>query len=346
MYLQHYGFKRFPFDITSDPDFLWTGEDHRNALELLREGVFQNRGFVVLTGEVGTGKTTLINTFRRLDDIATIIVTIPDPDMEVLDFFNFLAHEFGIENSFANIDEFVHLFKNFLLRAYATYKKVLVIIDEAQRLNSELLAEIAELAKIELAGRRLLKIFFVGQLEFNKILMQEGNKSILDEVVSAQRLNPLVESDIPRYIKHRLEAAGIKRGLFDPQAIQAIYRSTRGLPRSINVLCDQALLTGFLSKNSSIDKDIIHRSIDKIQLPSQHESEPVEDLPTSSELSNPVLYKPVKQIEPWAIIGLVCLILILIALCGFLVFNNPVVLATLRRAISVFIEMVTVFFPN
>ena len=123
MYLQHYGLERFPFDITSDPDFLWTGENHRQALELLREGVFENRGFVVLTGEVGTGKTTLINAFRRLDEIATIIVTIPDPDMEVLDFFNFLAHEFGIEESFANTEEFVHIFKSFLLRAYASYKR-------------------------------------------------------------------------------------------------------------------------------------------------------------------------------------------------------------------------------
>ena len=191
MYLQHFGLKRFPFDITSDPDFLWTGENHRQALSVLQEGVFENRGFVVLTGEIGTGKTTLINAFRRLDDIATIIVTIPDPDMEVLDFFHFLAHEFEVEGSFQTPEEFVQTFKSFLLRAYASYRKVLIIIDEAQRLNNVLLAEISKLAKIEMAGRRLLKIFLVGQLEFNQILMAEANKAILEEVVAAERLEPL-----------------------------------------------------------------------------------------------------------------------------------------------------------
>jgi general secretion pathway protein A len=346
MYLQHYGLKRFPFDITSDPDFLWTGENHRQALELLREGVFENRGFVVLTGEVGTGKTTLINAFRRLDDIATIIVTIPDPDMEVLDFFNFLSHEFGIEESFANTEEFVHIFKSFLLRAYASYKKVLIIIDEAQRLNSTLLSEIAELAKIEMAGRRLLKIFFVGQLEFNHIMMAEENKGILDEVVAAESLKPLSEPDIRTYVNHRLTVAGCERDLFAPECYGSIYRSTRGLPRAVNVLCDRALLTGFLKKARSIDSDIIESSAEKIQLPSQRPPEPPVELPVAPELREPFQYVPVKKRSPRKVAGLVCLLLFFLVTAVLLSYRYVLGTDVPHRVFDILLGLAAKFISN
>jgi type II secretory pathway predicted ATPase ExeA len=129
MYLHHYGFKRQPFNLSSDPDFLWTGEKHKTALEELKNGIIENKGFVLLTGEVGTGKTTLVNAFPKLNEIATITVTIPDPGMDPLDFCNFLASEFKMNRKFASKDSFVRDFKGFLLRSFATYKKVLVIID-------------------------------------------------------------------------------------------------------------------------------------------------------------------------------------------------------------------------
>jgi energy-coupling factor transporter ATP-binding protein EcfA2 len=166
MYLKHYGLSRRPFKLSSDPEFLWTGEKHKAALEALKDGILENKGFVLLTGEVGTGKTTLVNAFPKLNEIATISVTIPDPGMDPLDFCNFLANEFKMNRQFASKDDFVRDFKGFLLRSFATYKKVLVIIDEAQRLDYGLQEEVRQLAGIEMAGRRLLKVFSLVSLSF------------------------------------------------------------------------------------------------------------------------------------------------------------------------------------
>lgn len=245
MYLKHYGLIRQPFKLTSDPDFLWTGEKHQAALEVLKDGILNNKGFVLLTGEVGTGKSTLVTAFPKLNEIATITVTIPDPDMDALDFCNFLASEFGMQRTFSQKDEFIRKFKEFLLRSFAAYKKVLVIIDEAQRLNHDLLQEIRQLATIEMAGRRLLKIFFVGQPEFCTMLMEERNAAIRTEVVAGYNIEPLVPQEVGEYIGHRLEVAGSKRSLFGPRAIMGIAVVTGGFPRTINVLCDHCLLKGF-----------------------------------------------------------------------------------------------------
>ncbi|HSO20402.1 MAG TPA: AAA family ATPase, partial [Desulfosarcina sp.] len=223
MYLDHFGLKRQPFSLTADPAFLWTGEKQRDALELLKSGILLNRGFVVLTGEVGTGKTTLVAAFSGLNEIATITVTVPDPGMEALDFLNFVAREFGMGREFSGRDEFVRHFKSFLLNSYAAYKKVLIVIDEAQRLNHELLAVIAQLAAIELAGRRMLKIFFIGQIEFNDMLMEDKNAAVREEVVAAYNLEPLAAGETFQFIAHRLAVAGTKKKLFTPQAMMLIH---------------------------------------------------------------------------------------------------------------------------
>lgn len=255
MYLKHYGLNRQPFNLSSDPDFLWTGEKHRAALEALKEGILESRGFVLLTGEVGTGKTTLVNAFPRSNEIAAITVTIPDPDMDSLDFCNFLASEFGMKRKFASKEEFVQHFKGFLLRSFASYQKVLVIIDEAQRLNHILLEEIRQLSALEMAGRRMLKIYFVGQPEFCTMLMEEYNVAVRNEIVAAYNIEPLEAKETDRYVSHRLSVAGAKRTIFTPRAVAWIHALTGGFPRTINVLCDHCLLRGFATGINVIDVD-------------------------------------------------------------------------------------------
>lgn len=245
MYLDHYALSRFPFNLTSDPDFLWTGEKHHAALEVLKEGILNNKGFVLLLGEVGTGKSTLVTAFPKLNEIATITVTIQDPDMDSIDFCNFLANEFGMKLKFRSKEDFVQHFKEFLLRSFAAYKKVLVIIDEAQRLNHTLLEEIRQLAGIEMAGRRLLKIFFVGQPEFCTMLMEDRNAPIRDEIVAGYNIEPLVLNEVGEYIDHRIKVAQGKKTIFTPRAVIAISHFSGGFPRAINVLCDHCLLRGF-----------------------------------------------------------------------------------------------------
>lgn len=257
MYLKHYGLSRQPFKLTSEPEFLWTGAKHQSALEVLKDGILNNRGFVLLTGEVGTGKSTLVKAFPKLNEIATITVTIQDPDMEPLDFCNFLANEFGMRRKFSSQQDFIQYFKEFLLRSFAAYKKVLVIIDEAQRLNHVLLEEIRQLAAIEMAGRRMLKIFFVGQPEFCAMLMEERNTAIRDEVAAGYNIEPLVLSEVGEYIGHRIKVAGGNIAIITPQAVAAISDFSGGFPRTINVLCDHCLLRGFEIGTRVVDANTV-----------------------------------------------------------------------------------------
>ncbi|MFO7709070.1 MAG: AAA family ATPase [Desulfobacterales bacterium] len=257
MYLDHYSLKRQPFKLSSDPDFLWAGGRHRAALNTLKEGILERAGFVLLTGDVGTGKSTLVEAFPHLNEIATITVTIPDPDLAPLDFLNFLSKEFGMGRRFTDREEFLRHFKSFLLGSYAVYSKVLVIIDEAQRLNSVLLAEIRQLARIEMAGRRMLKIFFVGQTEFNDLLMDERNVAVRKEIVAAHHIQPLDAREAAHYIGHRLAVAGAKRNIFTHRAIARIHALAAGYPRTINVLCDHCLLRGFSTGAKLIDADTV-----------------------------------------------------------------------------------------
>ena len=158
MYLNHFGLNKMPFDISPDPSFLWLGEKHREALSHLKYGILGDKRFLLITGDVGTGKTALIKTLVKMIDVAAIVVTIPDPDMNRLDFYNFLASELKMGKQFKSKGEFLIYFKSFLLKAYRSYKKVLLIIDEAQRLSHDILQEIRFLANIDFGGHILMNL--------------------------------------------------------------------------------------------------------------------------------------------------------------------------------------------
>jgi general secretion pathway protein A len=259
MYLAHYHLDKEPFSISPDPKFLWLSEKHQKAFETLKEGILERDGCVMLAGDIGTGKTTLIKRLVKLDDVAAIFVTINDPDLDALDFFNVLASEFQMGRRFTGKDEFLAAFRHFLLNAFSSYKKVLLIIDEAQRLNHQILQEIVELSDLKMAGRKLLKVFFVGQLEFNAMLMQEENRTVLQSIAAHYYLEPLSEAETDRYIGHRLKVAGAEQRIFTPEAVEEIYALSRGYPRKINVICDNALLYGYRAGLKSIDRGIIQK---------------------------------------------------------------------------------------
>lgn len=266
MYLSHFEIERPPFQLSSDPAFLWIGGKQRAALDRLTEGILEDRGFVVLTGEVGTGKSMLVNAFTHLSEIATVSVTIPDPDMEPLDFLNYLSSEFGLGRGFAAVEEFERSFRSFLLQAYAAYKKVLVIIDEAQRLNDALLDAVRRLAALEMAGRRLLKIFFVGQPELALLLAAERHADLRREVAAHHHLEPLDPRETAAYIVHRLAVAGCRRPPFTPRAVLRIHECAAGYPRTVNVLCDRCLLKGFAAGVRRVDADIVAECAAELRL--------------------------------------------------------------------------------
>ncbi|MBC2710750.1 MAG: AAA family ATPase [Desulfosarcina sp.] len=257
MYLNHYHLKAKPFDLSPGPHFLWLGEKHNEALATLNYGIKEDLGFLLLTGDVGVGKTALIHRLINNLDSSTIVAYITDPGLGTLDFFKLLAAEFNIPIEFHSKGEFLIELEKFLYNAYSDHKKVLLIVDEAQRLNNKLLDQIRVLSNIELSDRKLINIFFVGQPEFKNMLMANSNRAIRQRIAINYHIDPLTESETGQYIEHRLKVAGATRKIFKSNAFREIFRFTGGYPRTINNICNHALLTGYESGSKSIDSDVI-----------------------------------------------------------------------------------------
>jgi general secretion pathway protein A len=267
MYEAYYNLKAMPFQITTDPRFLWLGEKHSEALATLKYGIMENKGFLLLTGDVGTGKTALINRLIKMIDVAAIVAKIPDPGLSSLDFFKILAVEFKMNKKFDSKGAFLIYLKNFLHKAYANQKKVLLIIDEAQRLNHDLLEQIRLLSNIELQNRKLINIFFVGQPEFNEMLRENRNRAVRQRISVSYHINPLSETEAGKYIRHRLKVAGATYDIFGKSAIQEIFSFSGGYPRLINIICDHALLTGYATGLKSIERNVIKECERELQIP-------------------------------------------------------------------------------
>ncbi len=190
MYTQFYSLNKKPFQISTDPAFMWFGEKHKEALATLRYGILDNKGFLLLTGDVGTGKTSLINALLQKLGSDVICTTVPDPSLDKLDLFNYISAAFGMDMEFSSKGTFLVHFKNFLLKACKNNKKVLLIIDEAQLLTQEMLEEIRLLSNIEKADTKLINIFFIGQNEFNEILNRPQNRAVRQRMTLNYNLDP------------------------------------------------------------------------------------------------------------------------------------------------------------
>ena len=269
MYLSHYNLKDKPFQITTDPKFLWLGEKHQEALSTLKYGILENKGFLLLTGEVGTGKTVLINRLAGMVDVEAIIATIPDPDLESIDFFNFLSDGFNMKKKFERKGDFLLELRDFLYRSHDNNQTVVLIVDEAQRLSHHLLEEIRLLSNIELHNKKLINIFFVGQNEFHGTLVEERNKAVAQRITVRYNIEPLTETETGEYIRHRLKIAGTRKKIFKSSALSEIYSFSGGVPRLINVMCDHSLLTGYAIGKKAIDARIIKECAEELKIPAQ-----------------------------------------------------------------------------
>jgi general secretion pathway protein A len=295
MYLTHYKLKEKPFNISPDSRFLWMSEKHKEALAALKYGVMENKGFLVLTGDVGTGKTLLINALIMINQVKAVIATIPDPDLEIMDFFNLLSAEFNMHKVFSGKGDFLIQFEQFLLESYASDKTVLLIIDEAQRLNYELLEQIRLLSNIELDNRKLINIFFVGQSEFNQMLGSRRSRAARQRIAVNYQLEPLSQQETAAYISHRLKRAGATEEIFKPAAAREVFNFSRGYPRLINVICDLALLTGFSAGIKKIDAALVKKCGKELQIPTDMAGPPEKQsgrdepqLPSNLAASRPV----------------------------------------------------------
>ena len=269
MYLSYYNLKAKPFQMSTDPAFLWLGEKHREALSILKYAVLENKGVLALTGDVGTGKTTLINALLESLGKDTVTATIYDPRLEVLDFFNTIAAAFKIEGTFDGKGKFILKFMDFLMKTHARNQRILLIIDEAQGINEDLLEEIRLLSNLEAEYTRLLNIFFVGQSEFIDILQKYENRALRQRVAIRYQINPLTLNETAAYIKYRLEVSGTTAFVFDSGAIDEIFFFSGGYPRLINIMCDHALLSGYVREVQVINANLIRECREELLVSKQ-----------------------------------------------------------------------------
>ena len=253
MYLQHFGLNQPPFSISPDPQFLWLSGNYARAFEALKRGIIEGGGCLVLTGDVGTGKTSLIQGMARLDGVTAIFLTIDDPDLSALDFCNALAAELEMGLQFGSCADFGAALARFLPQAFAACRTVLVIVDEAQRLKPEVLETTAELSISKPSGRPPLKVVFVGQLELHQLLQQAESSGARQNVAAHCHLEPLTGAETLSYIEHRLKVVGRDTPLFTQDAIREVHRLSQGYPRLVNMVCDHALLYGYGANRERID---------------------------------------------------------------------------------------------
>jgi len=257
MYLEYYQLAQKPFQINTDPSFLWFGEKQKEALATLKYGIQENKSFLLLTGDVGVGKTTVVKALLQGMGKSDMAVVIHNPVMDHLDFFNYVARAFGLSGDFKTKGPFLDAFGEFLLKSYYQGKRVLLIIDECQLLSPSLLAEIRLFLNFEKKGSTLINVFFVGQLEFNDMLLQPENRAIRQRIAVNYNIPPLTIKEIEKYIEYRLAVAGANRKIFKASAIREIFHFSKGYPRLINIMADRALLTGYINSDKYIKKGII-----------------------------------------------------------------------------------------
>ncbi len=298
MYTSFYNLHLKPFQISSDPAFMWFGEKHREALATLRYGILDNKGFLLLTGDVGTGKTSLINTLIQSlsDDI--ICTSVPDPSLEKMDFFNYIAASFGMDMEFTTKGKFLYHFRQFLMDANAGDKQVLLIIDEAQLMTQEMLEEIRLLSNIEKPDTKLINIFFVGQNEFNEILNRKQNRAVRQRLTLNYNLDPLTPDETAEYIKYRLKVAGTDEEIFDYSAVQEIFMYSGGFPRRINILCDHSLLSGYVQKTKTINDLIVKECAKELKIPAHVRNRDINGFDENPQKKPAPVLRPNPKIPP------------------------------------------------
>jgi general secretion pathway protein A len=266
MYESFYGFKEKPFDLHPDPDYLYMSRVHENTYTHLEYAILENKGFVVVTGEIGSGKTTLINYLLNKigDDIEVGLVN--NTNILPAEFLKMVCKEFELDPKTNDKAELIDILSGYLIDQFAAGERVVLIIDEAQNLTNDTMEEIRMLSNIETEKHHLIQIILVGQPELKFKLQQSNLKQFAQRVTVQCHLKGLEKDEVAQYIKHRLEVGGSQRmDLFDNETIEAIAVYSRGIPRLINVLCDSSLVYGFADELQTIGHDVLDNVYEELK---------------------------------------------------------------------------------
>ncbi|PTT92953.1 peptidoglycan-binding protein, partial [Pelomonas sp. HMWF004] len=263
MYAPFFGLRQPPFSIAPDPHYLFMSERHREALAHLLYGLDGGGGFVLLTGEIGAGKTTVCRCFLEQIPASCNVAYIFNPRLTVTELLQSVCDEFHlpVPPGTQTVKGFVDLLNGFLLAQHAAGRNNVLIIDEAQNLSADVLEQLRLLTNLETHERKLLQVVLIGQPELRGLLARPELEQLAQRVIARFHLGALSGLESAQYIRHRLKVAGLTGALpFDESALRLIYRLTRGVPRRINLLCDRALLGGYASGQALITPDIVERA--------------------------------------------------------------------------------------
>jgi putative secretion ATPase (PEP-CTERM system associated) len=288
LYEKFFNLRRKPFELLPNPDFLFPSRSHKKVLAYLDYGIRERSGFILLTGEVGTGKTTLIRELVQKNMRDVLLARVFHTKVESLQLLAMINEDLGLDTSDKDKPTLLRELHDFLIAQYAKRRPVVLIIDEAQNLSRDVLEEVRMLSNLETQDRKLLHIILVGQPELRRVLASPELLQLRQRIQINCHIEPISEAEIEQYILYRLEAAGNRKALeFAPQAFPIIHEYTKGIPRLINILCDYILLDAFANETREVSGEMIHEIAKDLSFTAQYwESTPAD---TPEEPARPAL---------------------------------------------------------
>lgn len=268
MYKEFYNLKENPFNVTSDPEFFFSSGIHSEAFSNLMYGIKQRKGIILVTGEIGTGKTTLCRTLLDNLDNSTKSAFILNPNFSDIQLLKMILKDLGIEKNCRSKFDIINTLNDFLLNETSEGNNVVVLIDEAQNLKPKQLEQIRLLSNLETEKQKLLQIVLCGQPELLETLALENLRQLNQRITVRYHILPLKKEDVSSYINHRVSVAAennlTEKIIFTDAALDLIFSHSYGTPRMINIICDRALLAGYVEETFRIDENIIHKCIREI----------------------------------------------------------------------------------
>ena len=263
MYEEFYRFKELPFNVTPDPRFLYRSESHRDALAYITYGIFQKKGFIAVTGEVGVGKTTVVNAFIDLFQPSLEVAFVFSTKFPFDQLLYLICSDFGLNVEGLNKAQMLLALNRFLISQHESNRNTVLIIDEAQNLSPEVLEELRMLSNLETRDRKLIQIMLVGQPELENLLNMSQLRQLRQRIPGVCRIPMLSREDVDQYILYRLKVASQDDGgpVFTEDALEEIYHYSAGTPRLINILCDRVLLLGYVANTTTISGRIVREGI-------------------------------------------------------------------------------------